>query len=257
MKGKHGRRMEGDSDQQNNTKTSAAQEDASLKKEAQEEKGEKGRDTFPLGWKQCLGCSSSPAYRFHVISVRTLHVRDIGGEKRVQALGDSADYAVCKSCAQEKLQEILSWKKAFTKSLPFALISLAGAGLAFALRSGERVYVIFGLAAVLAGILGIAGTLGTARRQKAEFQGKNEEEALRLAAWEVLKEKAPKKQGDEDLTYIPVDSYTLGRKNGDLMILYDLLPDIAIQAYGRIREEKDLRPREEKNIHPGKRKEKS
>ena len=44
----------------------------------------------------------------------------------------------------------------------------------------------------------------------------------------------PRKNGEEDLTYIPVDSETLSRKNGDLMILYDLIPDIAKEAFRRI-----------------------
>ena len=45
---------------------------------------------------------------------------------------------------------------------------------------------------------------------------------------------APKKHDINDITYIPVDEETLARKNGDLMILYDLLPEIAIEAHKRI-----------------------
>ncbi|MBQ5951399.1 MAG: hypothetical protein IJL66_04580 [Lachnospiraceae bacterium] len=47
----------------------------------------------------------------------------------------------------------------------------------------------------------------------------------------------PKKDKDIDLTYIPVDQKTMQRKNGDLMILYDLLPEIALQAYDRVHRE--------------------
>ena len=45
---------------------------------------------------------------------------------------------------------------------------------------------------------------------------------------------APKKNDINDISYIPVDEKTLARKNGDLMILYDLLPEIAIEAHKRI-----------------------
>lgn len=45
---------------------------------------------------------------------------------------------------------------------------------------------------------------------------------------------APKKENENDLTYIPINEQTLRRKNGDLMILYDLLPEIAVQAWNRL-----------------------
>jgi len=37
-----------------------------------------------------------------------------------------------------------------------------------------------------------------------------------------------------DLTYIPVNGKSLKRKNGDLMILYGLLPEIAVEAWKRM-----------------------
>ena len=64
------------------------------------------------------------------------------------------------------------------------------------------------------------------------------EEGLRSCAWECMIQGAPKKNDVNDITYIPVDETTLARKNGDLMILYDLLPEIAVQAYEKIHAEK-------------------
>ena len=60
------------------------------------------------------------------------------------------------------------------------------------------------------------------------------DKALEEAAWECFLEAAPKKNDINDITYIPVNDQTLARKNGDLMILYDLLPEIALQVYDRI-----------------------
>ena len=54
------------------------------------------------------------------------------------------------------------------------------------------------------------------------------------SAWECLQEGAPKKQDVNDITYIPVDEKTLALKNGDLMVLYELLPEIALEAHRRI-----------------------
>ena len=48
---------------------------------------------------------------------------------------------------------------------------------------------------------------------------------------------APKKEDMNDLTYIPVNEKTRSRKNGDLMILYNLLPEIAVQAWKHLHPE--------------------
>ena len=47
---------------------------------------------------------------------------------------------------------------------------------------------------------------------------------------------SPKKEGDNDLTYIPVTEKVLSMKNGGLMIEYKLLPAIAVQAWERLHE---------------------
>ena len=52
---------------------------------------------------------------------------------------------------------------------------------------------------------------------------------------------APKKENDNDLTYIPICEKTLARKNGDLMILYHLLPEIAVEAWNRLHPQEETR----------------
>ena len=94
-----------------------------------------------------------------------------------------------------------------------------------------------GCAAMLCGILGIGSVVTDARKRRAEYEGYTADRAIREAAWEAVVKNAPKKNGDEDLSYIPVTPETLSMKNGDLMILYDLLPEIAVQAYTKIRAE--------------------
>ena len=49
---------------------------------------------------KCVRCGGDAAYPVRAIEVRTLHVRSIGGEKRVQALGDERESAVCEACAR-------------------------------------------------------------------------------------------------------------------------------------------------------------
>ena len=55
------------------------------------------------------------------------------------------------------------------------------------------------------------------------------------AAWEAFSNALPKKDEDNDLTYIPINKKTLAMKNGDLMIMYNLLPEIAKKAWSEIR----------------------
>ena len=194
---------------------------------------------------RCLSCGLPSSYRFHLLTVRTLPVRDISGEKKVQALGDFVDYAVCKDCAMRHLDQLMHpLTTSLKKCLLFGGISLAGALLSLFFWHRDRVIFLFGLAAILAGILGIFGTLQGALAKKDSYQKLSEKERLYQAAFDLLVALAPKKNGDEDLSYIPVDGKTLSAKKGDLMVLYGLLPDIAVEAYKKIREERDHRPRE-------------
>ena len=78
------------------------------------------------------------------------------------------------------------------------------------------------------------GNIRNRSAKKRELSVLSEEQALYRCAWECLVDAAPKKNDINDITYIPVDAETLARKNGDLMILYDLLPEIAIAAHKRI-----------------------
>ena len=181
----------------------------------------------------CLKCGKDPAdYPFRVLEVQTLHVRDITGEKRVQALGLFQDYGVCRDCARSRLETLRQpGREMGKKLLPFALIFVLGAILTVAFWFGEGVLRLLGLAGLVCGVLGfVSGWKGLSTRQK-EYAALSEEEALTRAAWECFLDAAPKKDGENDLTYIPVNRRTLAMKNGDLMIEYDLLPEIAIRAH--------------------------
>ena len=73
-----------------------------------------------------------------------------------------------------------------------------------------------------------------AREKERALRKLPEGEALEEAAWDVYVSCAPKKENENDLTYIPVNDRTRARKNGDLMILYRLLPEIAVEAWKRL-----------------------
>lgn len=189
----------------------------------------------------CLKCkkgedSPSKKFSFHVLEVQTLRVRDMGGEKRVQALGRFQDFEVCEACAREQLEKNLSVSKSILPGcIKFGLILLAGILISIFCRNMGTPIRFLGVAAAACGVLGIFDTIRIGKRHRQDFQAMSSKEALEEAAWEVLLDQAPKKSEDSDLSYIPVNKKTLKMKNGDLMNVYDLLPEIAIKAYDLIR----------------------
>lgn len=196
---------------------------------------EKGAETC-----KCIRCGKTAAYKFPALEVRTLHIRDMDKEKRVQALGDFKNFAVCKDCAEQKLADLLAWQKAvMNKCIPFGLVFVVGAILTAVFFSKDRVLMMLGIIAMICGVLGIWSSVTEGRKKIREYEAKTKERALYDAAWETVVDCAPKKEGDNDLTYILIDQETLERKNGDLMILYDLLPEIAVQAHKRIHKKYD------------------
>ena len=195
---------------------------------------------------KCVRCGGEAAYPVRAIEVRTLHVRSLGGEKRVQALGDDKESAVCEACARAQLELSLDPVKAAGPALlRFGAVFIVGiliiaAALLF-VKESRQVFILLGIAALACGALGIYDALRKAKEKAASLAALPEAEALEEAAWDVFTAEAPKKEDVNDLTYIPVNGKSLKRKNGDLMILYGLLPEIAVEAWKRMHkgEEKD------------------
>ena len=192
----------------------------------------------------CIKCGREHTdYHFRVLQVQTLHVRDFGKNSRIQALGDFEEYDVCAACAEEKLAAALDAASAVKKVLiRLGIVIVLGMILATAFWNGEGVFRLAGLGLLVGGGLCMFGSLQTATARKREFSALSREDALYRSAWECMIDGAPNKNDVNDITYIPVDETTLARKNGDLMILYDLVPEIAIQAHKRIHGIEDPQP---------------
>lgn len=182
----------------------------------------------------CIKCGKEHIdYPFRVLHVETLHVRDIK-EKRVQTLGDFEDYGVCADCAREKLQgHQISREELVKTCIPYLVMMAAGVVIA-ALFASELPILLFGVGMAVCGITCLYGNIRNRTAKKREMEAVSEAEALQRCAWECMIDGAPKKNDINDISYIPVNEQTLARKNGDLMILYDLLPEIAVEAHKRI-----------------------
>ena len=196
---------------------------------------------------KCIKCSREHNdYHFRVLQVQTLHVRDFGKNSRIQALGDFEEYDVCATCAEEKLAATLDVGATVKKLvIGWGVVMAVGLVLAAAFWHGEGVLRLAGLGLLVGGGLCLIGGLQTATARKREFSALSREDALYRSAWECMIDGAPNKNDVNDITYIPVDEKTLARKNGDLMILYDLVPEIAVQAHKRIHGIEDAPPVEE------------
>jgi hypothetical protein len=182
---------------------------------------------------KCIVCGKdSCKYRFSFLEVQTLHIRDLRRESRVQALGEFGEGCLCGDCAEKRLAEIRNpGPKMLKKLLPFAAVFALGGVLSVLFWGKDRTFFAVGLAAMACGIMGTYSRIRNTRDKHREYSSLSDGEAAYEAAWEAFSEALPAKDGDNDMSYIPINDRTLAMKNGDLMIAYDLLPDIARKAW--------------------------
>lgn len=180
---------------------------------------------------KCIVCSSSqPEYSFRVLEVHTLHIRDFGGEKLVQALGEKKRYDVCTACAQSELRAVLfPVGRLLRECWPFVALLAVGAALTFTLSLRDVMSALRAIGPMCV-FVGVSGTVGKVRDVLARRKFLlGREDAERLSAWECVLRNAPKKFNDNDITYIPVEE-VVGLKAEDLAAKYELLPAIARKA---------------------------
>ncbi|MEG1988120.1 MAG: hypothetical protein RR035_02970, partial [Oscillibacter sp.] len=148
----------------------------------------------------CLNCGKAGAYAFEVLEIQTLHVRDLKGESRVQALGERRAFAICRTCAADTLSAIRRPTRRAAKACGlYGGIFLLGVVLCLVFWSTQGALRLMGLAAIVCGGIGLFSTLQTIKAQKAAYAALSEEDALAQAAWETLLRAAPKKAEDTDL----------------------------------------------------------
>lgn len=192
---------------------------------------------------KCICCGSETGQlHFRALEVKTLHIRGMKGESRIQALGEIRDWSVCSACAMERLNQILLPGRSIVRHMiPLLFLLLAGTVACIWLRSDKAMINLLGPAAVFCALAAGTSTVRRKLIQRNRYRVLPHQEAMRQAAWLRLMERAPKKYGENDLTYIPVDDDSIqGMTVQQLMQEYRLLPAIAKQAFQRIKEERSL-----------------
>ena len=184
----------------------------------------------------CVHCGKAQAgYSFQALEVRTIHLRELGGERRVQGLGDLRRCRVCRDCAQHYLEEVLRPRRVLLRQgLPFAAVLLLGVLVLAGFRTGHRPFEIFGGAGVLCGAVGLVSVVRTALQRRRTYSALPREEALERAAWECALSELPRKEGDADVTYIPQNAETAAMGVSELACRFDLLAPIAGAAAERM-----------------------
>ena len=166
---------------------------------------------------KCIRCGSPAAYPIRALEIRTLHVRSLGGERRVQALGDEKQSSVCESCARNQLNLSLDPARAVKPQL-LSYGAVFAAGLLIEtvtflfVKDSRQVFFLLGIAALICGVFGIVDALQKAKDKSAALRALPETEALEEAAWDVFAAEAPEKEDINDLTYIPVNEKSRSRK---------------------------------------------
>ncbi len=181
----------------------------------------------------CIKCGKDSFYTFHTIEVHTLPVRDFSGERKVQALGQKTDFYVCSDCAQKRFDSVFNtFESFFSPSIPAFFLFLAGIAVTWYFCQRNAVpFKMLGIGEIICALAVVYTNLQKSAQLKKELGSVEKSEGLEKAAWLCVLEGVPKKYKDNDLSYIPINKKTLALKNGDLMVFYKLLPQIAVQAY--------------------------
>ena len=173
-------------------------------------------------------------YAFRVLEVHTLHVRDFGGERLIQALGEIGDYEVSVARARSELRAALfPAREIARKGLPFLLLLIVGAALCLTLTPRDTMFAFraLGPIALFCGAAGMVSETGRLLKERTRVRAMDLNTALRDSAWRRFLRDAPKKHEDNDITYIPIDGETLGLTPKGLELKYNLLPAISRQAF--------------------------
>lgn len=189
---------------------------------------------------ECKGCAAKADIVLPLQEVLTLRVRGMDGEKRVQALGQEMEAGLCHACLDAYIGRLAEPKEEIRKAaLMFGGIVLAGLAIFFIPASALGFdFRLPGAGAAVIGALGFSRRYQSIQGRKAAVISAGAEENRRAHALEYLHALLPKKEGENDLSYVPLTDKEAAMNIGTLAAAYSLLPGIAQQLSLR------LRPRE-------------
>lgn len=172
-------------------------------------------------------------YKFQVLEVHTLHVRDFSGEKIIQALGDFRELSVNTACVESEMRAVIfPVRRILVKIFPFGIIFLAGLVLTFmiTLYNYPAAFRIIGPAGLFCGVTGMFDSVRKILSERKVLLSLTRDNALERIAFKCAVVSAPAKYKDNDLSYIPVDEIKSAGSPEELAEKYNLLPAISRKA---------------------------
>ncbi len=185
----------------------------------------------------CRGCGRDAQIVIRLQEVLTLRIRALDGERRVQALGAVLDEGLCHGCLDAYIGRLAKPGEQIGKAvLLFGGIALSGLALLIVPPLLMNLDLSLpGAAAVLMGAAGLYVRLREIRGRRETVKGTDAEENRGRYAFEYLAGLLPKKEGENDLSYVPLDGRTAALNPGALAAAYGLLPQIAQQLAEKLR----------------------
>lgn len=182
----------------------------------------------------CICCKQETSTEEVLLEVRTLHIRDFTGERKIQALGSFVYGSVCDPCARAGCTALLSpGRSILAQAAGFFALTLTG-GILFYVLS-EFPLRVPAACAMLLGFLGAIHKAQTMLARKKYIGALPPEQALAEVRLRILKDRLPHKEAENNLTYISLP-VLLSADPGTLTAQYGLLPPIAQEAVDRGKE---------------------
>ena len=173
---------------------------------------------------RCVQCGGVPQYHIQLMEVRMYQNPLIYEQEPVQVVEQTVKMDVCGDCARRQLRgdlHLLSPKELFQ----LGMVALMTALCLWVYRSGQSAAMLPGAAACL--VLGVGCTLAEARARHRKYASMPEPEELEAAAAEVAIAHAEQTDGGAETIYIPVTADTMKLRSDDLMIDFDLQPEVS------------------------------
>lgn len=178
---------------------------------------------------ECLKCKKETGNVRRLLEVQTLHIRDLNGERMVQALGSFLEAGVCEDCVDAAIREAENPDKRL-HCLAARCACLFLGGLLLLLIWKELPLRIAGAAAMVCGASVWYGAYQRATEERRLVRGKTKAELRQIYTLKLLQKSLPQKSLDSDLTYMDISADFLQTPPLVIANQYGVLPKIARKA---------------------------
>lgn len=178
---------------------------------------------------ECLKCKKETGNVRLLLEVQTLHIRDLNGERMVQALGSFLEAGVCEDCVDTAIREAANPEKRLIRLAARCACLFLGGMLLLALGKELPLRTV-GAAAMVCGVSVWYGAYKKAMEERMLIRGKTKEELRQIYTLKSLQQSLPRKSLDSDLTYMEISADFLQTPPAVLAKQYGVLPKIAKKA---------------------------